>query len=555
MLRQSTASLRQPLTVALLSVDFRLQNWQAEALVALQQEGVIRVTRLAACAPCVGRFETLACASLAWAETLMYKHGDRPEGFVDARPLFPEATAARQAPSLRSDRPPGVDLAVNCGVEERSCGIVARLGTLSCDFRGSPSLVGVYRTLLGDGGTLPLAVRLRRREREVVVERAWPALPPRPLFHEAMRTVCRRAGALLTKAVRDIASGEMKPHSAPPDGTPAAARIDVPALGRYARRRIADSFKARSRKISQRPTWADDDNNWFLAYRTNPEHFVCNTERFSSNGLQLMLPPKDRFYADPCVVEHQGREHIFLEEWNLADRKGVIAWTRVENGRPGAVEPVLKRPYHLSYPFVFEAGKDVFMIPESAAARRVELYRAVDFPTRWEPAEILLDNVVATDATVHELDGRWWMFVTVGEQGSSRYDQLFLYHADNVHGPWRPHKRNPVKIDVRSARPAGRLFQRGGKLIRPTQDCSVRYGGALTLCEVKHLSLLDYAEVAAEKLLPDWLPMNIGFHTLSHCARLEVIDGKMLPGKTARFPGAIGLSKTNTGKSPQELTV
>jgi hypothetical protein len=203
------------------------------------------------------------------------------------------------------------------------------------------------------------------------------------------------------------------------------------------------------------------------------------------------------------------------------------------------VETVLERPYHLSYPFVFTAGNDIFMIPESASANRVELFRSVDFPAGWEPVEILLDNVAATDATVHQLDGRWWMFVTIGEQGSARYDQLCLYHADRPHGPWRPHRRNPVKIDVSSARPAGRLFVRGGKLIRPAQDCSVRYGGALALCEVKRLSLLDYAEVAGERLLPGWLPMNNALHTLSHSARLEFIDGNMPPGKTVRFPGTL----------------
>jgi hypothetical protein len=96
--------------------------------------------------------------------------------------------------------------------------------------------------------------------------------------------------------------------------------------------------------------------------------------------------------------------------------------------------------------------------------------------------------------------------------------------------------RNPVKIDVRSTRPAGSLFRRAGRLVRPSQDCSASYGGALTLCEVTRLSRADYAEVELEKLLPGWLPSNLGFHTLSSSARLEVIDGKMPSGKESRFP-------------------
>jgi hypothetical protein len=399
---------------------------------------------------------------------------------------------------------------------------------------GSPDRL-VQRLLRGERD-LCLVVRLQRDGQTLELERGWPAMPERPIFREAVRTVCRRAGTLLAKAIRRIAAGEMTPAQ-PALGASAPSRpIGFSALGHYAKRRVVDSLKARAKRLGPAPAWADDDNNWFLAYRTDPAHFVCNTERFSPHGLQLILPPAERFYADPCVTAYQGEQHVFLEEWRLADRKGVISWMRIENGRPTAVTQVLERPYHLSYPFVFQAGNDMFMVPETASARRIELYRAASFPTRWEPAEILLDDIAGTDATLAYLDGRWWMFVTVGEGGSSRYDQLFLYHAERVQGPWRAHRRNPVKIDVRSSRPAGRLFKRGGRLIRPTQDCSTRYGGALTLCEVKQLTPNDYVEQETEKLLPDWLPMNIGFHTLSHSDRLEVIDGKMLPGKKARFP-------------------
>jgi hypothetical protein len=164
------------------------------------------------------------------------------------------------------------------------------------------------------------------------------------------------------------------------------------------------------------------------------------------------------------------------------------------------------------------------------------MYRAVDFPERWEPAAILVDGIAAADSTVLELDGRWWMFANVAEDGSSKCDQLWLFHADSIAGPWRPHVRNPVKIDVRSTRPAGSLFRRGGRLIRPSQDCSTSYGGALTLSEVTRLTRDDYAEIEVEKLLPGWLPSNLGFHTLSSSARLEVIDGKMPSGKESRFP-------------------
>jgi hypothetical protein len=281
---------------------------------------------------------------------------------------------------------------------------------------------------------------------------------------------------------------------------------------------------------------SDPDSNWFLAYRTNAEAFVRNSERFRADGYRLVLPPPGRYYADPFVFEHQGEDHLLFEEWRDDLDKGVVSWMKRDGERLTAPEQVLECPYHLSYPFVLRSGGEVFMIPETADARRIEMYRAVDFPGRWEPAAILVDGIRAVDPTLFEQDGTWWMFANVGEDGSSTCDQLWLFHADSIGGPWRPHVRNPVKMDVRSARPAGPLFRRGGRLIRPAQDCSTAYGCALTLCEVTRLTRTEYAEVEVEKLLPGWLPSNVGFHTLSSSAGLEVIDGKMPSGKESRYP-------------------
>jgi hypothetical protein len=199
---------------------------------------------------------------------------------------------------------------------------------------------------------------------------------------------------------------------------------------------------------------------------------------------------------------------------------------------------VLEESHHLSYPFVFEADDGIYMIPESAATRSVDLYKAYDFPRGWRHEATLLQGVSAADATLFRHDGLWWMFAAVGEDGSSRNDQLHIYWAQDVRGPWQPHVGNPVKIDVSSVRPAGRLFRRGVALLRPTQDCSRVYGGGVTLCEVTELSRESFAEVEVERLLPDWLPANVAFHTLSSSGRLEMIDGRILSTGASRFPAA-----------------
>ena len=136
----------------------------------------------------------------------------------------------------------------------------------------------------------------------------------------------------------------------------------------------------------------------------------------------------------------------------------------------------------------------------------------------------MLENLEVFDPTVAEIDGRWWLFCTRGERGASSWDELHLFHGPTPFGPWTPHRRNPVKSDVRSARPAGRLFQRGGAWYRPAQDCSVRYGYGISINRITRLTPTEYEEVVVQHIAPDWARNIIATHTLNAAGRLTVVD-------------------------------
>jgi hypothetical protein len=91
-------------------------------------------------------------------------------------------------------------------------------------------------------------------------------------------------------------------------------------------------------------------------------------------------------------------------------------------------------------------------------------------------------------------------------------------------GPWTPHRQNPIKSDVRSARPAGRIFERRGQFYRPAQDCSARYGYAVSINHILQLNPDTYQEAEVDKILPDWGPNVVGVHTLNQAGSVTVID-------------------------------
>lgn len=212
---------------------------------------------------------------------------------------------------------------------------------------------------------------------------------------------------------------------------------------------------------------------------------------------------KERFRADPFPLASADGLRILFEDWRYAVGKGEI-WC-AEMGADGQLvseRPILSTSNHLSYPFPVAEGSCLIILPESAETGvgwEVAL-DAADLQHRDAPIQILNEPLV--DPTVFPHDGKWWLFATLAGRNSAL--ALFVWHGPTSHGPWTPHALNPVKCDVRSSRPAGAPFRADGKLIRPAQDCSRRYGGAVIFNEITTLTPDDFSERVIGRLDPDF---------------------------------------------------
>lgn len=294
-------------------------------------------------------------------------------------------------------------------------------------------------------------------------------------------------------------------------------RLPAPTLPALARL----SWRLASNWVSHRLPSRQRLEQWQIAYHFADE----DAPGWRFERLRYLVPPQDRFWADPFAVEYRGRYFIFFEELLYHTSKGRLAAVEVfEHADPGAAQVVLERPYHLSYPFIFAWEGALYMIPETAQNRTVELYRCDDFPRRWRLQQVLLDNINAVDATLWQDGGRWWMFVNVAEPDADNTEELHLYWSATPFGPWAAHPLNPVVADVRCARPAGPLFSIGGKLYRPSQDCSVAYGHSVLINRVESLGEDGYRETVVERIMPGWREDALRVHTVCGAKRLRVID-------------------------------
>jgi hypothetical protein len=249
----------------------------------------------------------------------------------------------------------------------------------------------------------------------------------------------------------------------------------------------------------------------------------------SAHEFRLMRPPRDRFYADPFLVERSGRSYLFFEDYRFSSQKGLISCCEVDpEGHYSKPRVVLERKYHLSYPFLFHWQGEIYMIPETCANGTIEMYRATDFPYSWTHETVLMSDVAATDSTLLHHGNKWWLF-TAGVLDHASLDQtLCLFFADSPLGPWTAHPRNPIVSDICRARPAGCLYFDNGQLIRPGQDCSKGYGYAVQLHKVDVLSETAYQETPLATITPDWIPGSCGIHTINQNADYRVLDCKFL---------------------------
>ena len=299
---------------------------------------------------------------------------------------------------------------------------------------------------------------------------------------------------------------------APPSTTTIARHVAAVALGVIGRR---------LRKLAY-------NEEWIVAARVPHAGSLVDGSSSALDGFHAVAASRGEHFADPFVFQHDGDTFLFFERFDERARRASIAYARLDPAANAITRPAsaLSREYHVSYPFVFRHGGDIFMIPESLERQAVELYRAVEFPARWVFERRLLDNVCAVDATLLEHGSRLWLFAGVAEPGASVNDELHLYSTAALDGPWVPHPENPIVSDVRRARPAGAIFRHRGRLIRPAQDCSRGYGTAVVLNRIDVLTTEEYAESPIGRIEPNWAPGLVGTHTYNSTGAIEVLDGR-----------------------------
>lgn len=307
-------------------------------------------------------------------------------------------------------------------------------------------------------------------------------------------------------------------------GAAAASKTRAPILfkptnvemARYLGKTLRNRVRTLARMIPQ-PVWS-------IGLVKRPiSDFIRAAELGEVQWLETL--PEGCFIADPFGVPAADGVRVMAEEYDYYSHKGRVVQMDCSPSGFGRPVPAIAPPFHVAYPYLLQHEGQTYCLPEASQSRRVTLYRADG--EQWPKVATLVEGFAAVDQTVFEHEGRWWLLCTDYELGSQ--SNLCAWYAEELLGPWEPHPGNPLKIDVRSSRPAGTPFVHEGQLYRPAQDCSLGYGSGIAINRVLRLTPVEFEEETVNVLRPDPAgPYPSGLHTLSACGDFTLVDGMRL---------------------------
>ncbi|MCF2682329.1 hypothetical protein, partial [Faecalicatena contorta] len=265
------------------------------------------------------------------------------------------------------------------------------------------------------------------------------------------------------------------------------------------------------------------EDGWNVAFRQLPEGEILDNVK---SPFQVIPNTWRTWEADPFVLQYEGNTYIFAEMYDYIKRRGAIGYTKWENDRFTPWKKVICEPFHMSYPNVFIRDDGIYMLPETSAGHKLLLYKAVNFPEKWEQHTIIAENVMWVDTTFFENRGVLYAITTDVADEENHKDYLLKFDDQfSISEKYQIHEK-----DIDRSRCGGRFFVHTGKLIRVSQDCSQRYGGALIFSEMCPDQVVDkglqnvFRHISPEDLQIAEKKKWIGLHTYNAVPQFEVID-------------------------------
>ncbi len=272
----------------------------------------------------------------------------------------------------------------------------------------------------------------------------------------------------------------------------------APDLGAHQRGEPPIQYGVRA---NQPPKPATEQNLWTIGIYTGPSPFELSAPSHVKNPVLTGADVTDMkdlnvdTVAHPFMLAVGSRYYVFFTAKDLKADKGGIGLAESRDGLEWRFRrTVIREPFVLSHPCVFQWRDDYYLVPEAHTETSVRLYRATSFPDQWNYEGDLIKGDHFISPTLTRYQDMWWLFASAPGNGTLR-----LFQARDLKGPWTEHPRSPiVKDDLRTARTGGRPFVIDGVLYRLGMDCYPTYGSQVRAFQITDIGPSTYVEKMME---------------------------------------------------------
>ena len=205
------------------------------------------------------------------------------------------------------------------------------------------------------------------------------------------------------------------------------------------------------------------------------------------NHKTALIEKRYSFYTDQFFS--QSEDIIRVEAMNKISSKGEIVelsqdtleFKRVILG---------DSKNHYSYPSTFIDKDNEFILPEVASHSKQFLIRK----PYEENNKIFLRGLEQPliDPNLIKFRGVYYLFAGFSSSGTT--EQNLFYSVDSFIGPYKPHQLNPIVVNPKGARNAGRIYKKNGELYRFGQNNTSSYGNGIVISKITELSDVKYSE-------------------------------------------------------------
>jgi hypothetical protein len=311
------------------------------------------------------------------------------------------------------------------------------------------------------------------------------------------------------------------------------------------------NFRTNSKIIDKKNTESPFWKSLFLYALKLFWYFLKNRNRLRKQRWKIILiNDKDKFkvvemensgieLADPFVYKADNEELLMLFESISESGKGEISCATMINGEKLINRGVvLSEKFHLSYPFIFTYKKNILMMPQANINRKINIYRCVKTPMKWEKYHEIKLPYNLKDSIIFRRKGYWWILGSKKyEEADDSVSQLVALRSRNLFSKeWEEHSQNPLIWDEGISRNGGYFTSGNGKVFRVSQSRgSNNYGTSISIFELEKLTLLSYSETKKGDI--SFMPATQIHHfNATDDGKYIVIDvkGKMLTTKDIR---------------------